>query len=612
MEFKRTSDGRVFFSNLGNNSYDNDTHSNTNYSSEPVLKSPLTGKILTPEQRDRAHARASAMDQAPSQYQILSVLKSLNEKLKITQVERNSMRQELKAYRHMISSLEKKASETEQAHAELENKLKASTNSQPEIPQTILNELKETKNLYQKLENRTERNDRHLADLEEKAKAHKEASLTLSKKQAELDRLSSSYTQLNGRLEQAEKNYQNLSRSIATQSPQGQDKLMEIILQDREDRARFMRKMERLEKTVLMLADERSAAPQLEAKQAGDIKATLTDQAQHEANAPRFMLKNKNKAAEKASAEWVKSLAQQINNPWQSLVEKKVPQITLGLCLLVGASALVINSGLPDKIQNYIEQRRLNAVAEKIENIYTPPVTHNEQKPSTSLEQQKPYEAAKSWDVSKDISKFMIKPDAPNPNIPTPAQQQQLSETMDADAAAVAAALNQIEPGSITAPAIDMPDSIKDTQNAKPSKKSGAIGKADPMLPQSLQHLESLALNGDHNAQHDLGALYVIGQNGVTQDYKRAAYWFDKAAQGGVANATYNMGVLYHQGLGVKQNTQQAVAWYKAAADQGHPEAAYNLASPISKASALITTLTKPHCTLNKPHYQAQLKPLII
>jgi hypothetical protein len=89
--------------------------------------------------------------------------------------------------------------------------------------------------------------------------------------------------------------------------------------------------------------------------------------------------------------------------------------------------------------------------------------------------------------------------------------------------------------------------------------------------------VETQAFAGVAEAEHDLAALYTAGENGVKQDYERAAFWFRKAADQGIANARYNLGVLYHQGLGVKPDIKQAVAWYKTAADLGHPEAEYNL-----------------------------------
>jgi hypothetical protein len=98
----------------------------------------------------------------------------------------------------------------------------------------------------------------------------------------------------------------------------------------------------------------------------------------------------------------------------------------------------------------------------------------------------------------------------------------------------------------------------------------------DANLPAKLADLEKRAFQNVPEAQHDLATLYASGKV-VAQDYRRAAYWFSKAADGGVANADYNLGVMFQQGLGVKQDLSKAIGWYRRAADIGHPEAMYNL-----------------------------------
>lgn len=99
----------------------------------------------------------------------------------------------------------------------------------------------------------------------------------------------------------------------------------------------------------------------------------------------------------------------------------------------------------------------------------------------------------------------------------------------------------------------------------------------DPLLPKSYQTLESRAFAGVAAAQHDLAALYVAGTGGVPRDYGRAVFWFTKSAEKGMANAHYNLGVMYQQGLGVPQDASAALGWYERAAQLGHPEAMYNL-----------------------------------
>lgn len=101
--------------------------------------------------------------------------------------------------------------------------------------------------------------------------------------------------------------------------------------------------------------------------------------------------------------------------------------------------------------------------------------------------------------------------------------------------------------------------------------------KPDAALPKVAKQIETKALAGDAEAQHDLAAIYTSGHAGVKTNYGRAAQWFQEASYNNVANAQYNLGVLYHQGLGVKQDTRKAIQLYRVAAANGHPEAQYNL-----------------------------------
>ena len=48
-------------------------------------------------------------------------------------------------------------------------------------------------------------------------------------------------------------------------------------------------------------------------------------------------------------------------------------------------------------------------------------------------------------------------------------------------------------------------------------------------------------------------------------------------AEAGDADAQFNLGVMYYQGLGVEQDFKEVVKWYQKAADQGDVEAQYNL-----------------------------------
>ncbi|MGX2975159.1 tetratricopeptide repeat protein, partial [Ursidibacter arcticus] len=93
---------------------------------------------------------------------------------------------------------------------------------------------------------------------------------------------------------------------------------------------------------------------------------------------------------------------------------------------------------------------------------------------------------------------------------------------------------------------------------------------------QQFQQGVEAAEQGIPEAQYNLGLMYYNGQ-GVKQDYQQAEKLFQQAAEQGIAQAQYNLGVMYNNGRGVKQDYQQAVKWYQQAAEQGIAEAQYNL-----------------------------------
>ena len=57
------------------------------------------------------------------------------------------------------------------------------------------------------------------------------------------------------------------------------------------------------------------------------------------------------------------------------------------------------------------------------------------------------------------------------------------------------------------------------------------------------------------------------------KDYKEAYKLFLPLAEQGVAEAQYNLGVMYDKGLGVPQDYKEAVKWFRLAAEQGNTEA---------------------------------------
>jgi uncharacterized protein len=96
-----------------------------------------------------------------------------------------------------------------------------------------------------------------------------------------------------------------------------------------------------------------------------------------------------------------------------------------------------------------------------------------------------------------------------------------------------------------------------------------------PISPTELPNSEE---QGIAEAQFNIGVMYAQGR-GVPQDSKEAIKCWRLAAKQGHATAQYNLGVLHAVGRGVPQDYKEAVKWYRLAAEQGHAVAQFDLGS---------------------------------
>ena len=88
--------------------------------------------------------------------------------------------------------------------------------------------------------------------------------------------------------------------------------------------------------------------------------------------------------------------------------------------------------------------------------------------------------------------------------------------------------------------------------------------------------MQAEAERGSIKEEVELGAAYFTGR-GVAQDEKRAAYWYEKAANAGDPQAQMEIGYFYQAGIGVAHDPAQAVKWYQRAAAGGVVGAKVNL-----------------------------------
>ncbi|MDH5230851.1 MAG: sel1 repeat family protein, partial [Gammaproteobacteria bacterium] len=53
-------------------------------------------------------------------------------------------------------------------------------------------------------------------------------------------------------------------------------------------------------------------------------------------------------------------------------------------------------------------------------------------------------------------------------------------------------------------------------------------------------------------------------------DPEKSLYWYEQAAQRGVADAQFQLGEMYSRGIGTRRDSALAARWYRQAAKQNH------------------------------------------
>lgn len=106
------------------------------------------------------------------------------------------------------------------------------------------------------------------------------------------------------------------------------------------------------------------------------------------------------------------------------------------------------------------------------------------------------------------------------------------------------------------------------------------IGVVTPARAQSnseLLELQAKAYQADANAQNALGNAYSNGSMGLKQDLVEALRWYGRAAEQGLPQALFNIGLAYELGRGVPVNVSLAFQYYREAAEAGYSIAQFNV-----------------------------------
>ena len=82
------------------------------------------------------------------------------------------------------------------------------------------------------------------------------------------------------------------------------------------------------------------------------------------------------------------------------------------------------------------------------------------------------------------------------------------------------------------------------------------------------------------------GCSYYVN-NGINQDYDKAASYFKLATAYGNSAGQYNLGFLYQAGKGVIKDSVQAFRWHKLSADQGNSDAQFSVANMYRYGSGI-------------------------
>ena len=114
-----------------------------------------------------------------------------------------------------------------------------------------------------------------------------------------------------------------------------------------------------------------------------------------------------------------------------------------------------------------------------------------------------------------------------------------------------------------------------------------------------IKILKPLALNGNAQAQFELGDAIGVGAYGLVKNNVEAARLFHLAAKQGHTKAQFYLGDIYKEGKGVVQDYAEAAKWYKLAAAQGHADAQVSLADMYKNGQGVIKNLIKAHMWYN-------------
>ena len=112
-------------------------------------------------------------------------------------------------------------------------------------------------------------------------------------------------------------------------------------------------------------------------------------------------------------------------------------------------------------------------------------------------------------------------------------------------------------------------------------------GTAQHNPTRAVEFLRRAADAGICEAQYSLGVCYSNGE-GTRRNLRRAFSLYQQAAKGGDPDAQFNLAFFYERGRGVRKNLPLAIKWYRIAIRNGSDMAALNLGVLYSNGNGVI------------------------
>jgi hypothetical protein len=122
---------------------------------------------------------------------------------------------------------------------------------------------------------------------------------------------------------------------------------------------------------------------------------------------------------------------------------------------------------------------------------------------------------------------------------------------------------------------------IEDAKRGKKKEELGICAFCRTLIPSSdeerLNLLTNLIEKGNAMAYYQFGGDFAHGTNGMQQDWVKANELWLKAGDLGCVEGYYQLGVLYHNGMGVEIDKMKAKRYYELAAMKGNVYARHQL-----------------------------------